>query len=52
MIQKLGEVGEVGKLLTRIEMGGPQARTLVKKVETGDMKVGELVKIPMKDPKV
>ena len=50
---KINEMGEVGKLVKRIEMGGPKARTLVKKVETGDMKVANLVeKIQMNDPNV
>ena len=31
----VGKVGEVGKLVKRIEMGGPQARQLMRKVETG-----------------
>ena len=36
---KINEIGEVGKLLKRIETGGPQARKIIKKVETGDKKV-------------
>ena len=40
----VGIIGEVGKLVKKIEMGGPQAGKLMKKVETGGMKVGELVK--------
>ena len=50
---KVGKIGEVGKLVKRIEMGGPQARKLMKNVETGDGRVGELVKtIQMNDPQV
>ena len=50
---KVEKVGVVGKLVKRIEMGGPQARKMMKKVETGDRKVGELVKrIQMNDSKV
>ena len=45
--------GVVGKLVRKIEIGGPQAGKLMKKVETGDMKVGELTtKIQMNDRKV
>ena len=50
---KINEIGEVGKLVTKIEMddpkigkvvkkiemGRPQAGTLMKKVQTGGMKV-------------
>ena len=50
---KVEKIGEVGKLVKRIETGGSQARHLMKKVETIDRKVEELVKkIQMKDPKV
>ena len=50
---KVEKVGEVGKLVERIEIGGPQARKMMKKVETGDEKVRELVKrIQMNDSKV
>ena len=49
----VGQIGEVGQLLNRIETGGPQARKIMKNVEKGDRKVGELVKkIQMNDPKV
>ena len=41
---KVEPVGVVAKLVERVELGGPQARKLMKKVETGDRKVGELVK--------
>ena len=34
----------VGQLLRKIKMSGPQAEKTVKKIETGDMKVGELAK--------
>ena len=40
---KTNEIGEVGTWVKKIEMGGPKARKQMKKVETGDMKVGELV---------
>ena len=63
---KINEIGEAGRLVTKIEMdspesgklakkyemGGPQAGMMMKKVETGGMKVGELVKkIQMDEPK-
>ena len=53
MFQKVEQVGVLGKLVKRIAMGGPQARKTMKKVETGDRIVGEMVnKIQMNDPKI
>ena len=43
----MGKKEEVGKLVKKNEMGGPKAGKLMMKIETGDMKVEELVK---KDP--
>ena len=36
---KVNEIGEVGKLVKNIETRAPQARKIMKKVETGDRKV-------------
>ena len=53
MIRKSGNIGEVGKLVRKIEMGGPQAGSSMKKVETGVLKVEQLMKkIQMNEPKV
>ena len=40
---KIDEIGEIGKLVKKIEMSGPQAGKRMKEVETGGMKVGQLV---------
>ena len=50
---KVGKIGAVGKLVRKIEMGGPQAGKMMKKVETGGVKVGHMVKkIKMNKPKI
>ena len=42
---KINEIGEVGKLVKKTEIGGwSTSRKMMKKVETGGVKVGELVK--------
>ena len=52
-VPEVEKLGAVGNLMKRIETGGPQARTLMKQVETFDREVGELVKkIQINDPKV
>ena len=52
-VPNVEKVGVVGKLVERLEMGGPQAGKMMKKVETGGVKVGELVrKIQMNEPTV
>ena len=38
---KVNEIGEVGKLVKKIEMGLPKSRTTDEEGRTGDMKVGE-----------
>ena len=49
----MNEIGDVGKLVKKSEMGDPKVGKLTKKVETGDMKVEALVKkIQMSDPTV
>ena len=50
---QVGEIGEVGKLEEKIATGGPQGRKIMKKVVTGDRKVGELVqKIQINEQKL
>ena len=52
-VPQVGKVGVVVKLVKRIETSGPQARQIMKKVETGDWKVGDLVKkIQINGPKI
>ena len=50
---KTNDVGGVGKVVKKIDMGDAKARRLVKNVGTGNMKMGRLVKkVPVNDPKI
>ena len=39
---KINEIGEVGKLVTKIELGATNMGKMVKKNEMGDSRVGKL----------
>ena len=40
----VGTIGAVGKLVRKIDMGGPQAGKMMKKIETGGVEVGEIAR--------
>ena len=42
---KINEIGEVGKLVTKIEMHAPKIGKLVKKNETDDPQIGKIEKL-------